>query len=41
VLGEAAQAIGTEPAGVPKLTGLAARLRDELLPHQHAEERSL
>ncbi|WP_424138706.1 heavy metal translocating P-type ATPase [Roseomonas chloroacetimidivorans] len=40
-LGEAAQAIGTEPVEVPELAGLAARLRDELLPHQHAEERTL
>ncbi|RMI20882.1 heavy metal translocating P-type ATPase [Pseudoroseomonas wenyumeiae] len=40
-LREAAEAIGTQPDMLPALRALELKLRQELLPHQNAEEQSL
>ncbi|MBO1075779.1 heavy metal translocating P-type ATPase [Roseomonas marmotae] len=40
-LREAAEAVGTRPDILPALTALEQKLRQELLPHQDAEERTL
>ncbi|MFC7552764.1 hemerythrin domain-containing protein [Pseudoroseomonas wenyumeiae] len=40
-LREAAEAVGTQPDMLPALRALELKLRQELLPHQNAEEESL